>query len=783
MVTPSEVLSQDLATEHVGDQARDALGRARAGATLTAADATVLLALRGDDLRELCGVAAEIRDTGLAAEGRDRQITYSRKVFIPLTRLCRDRCHYCTFVTVPGKLTRAGHGMFLELDQVVEIARQGAELGCKEALFTLGDRPEDRWPEARQWLDERGYTSTLDYVRAAAIRVLEETGLLPHLNPGVMSAEEMSHLKPVAPSMGMMLETTARRLFTDRGNCHYGSPDKDPEIRKRVLIDAGRMSVPFTTGILVGIGESLAERADSLIEIAKIHNAFGNIQEVIVQNFRAKPDTAMRGVADAEFEEFLAAVAVARIVLGPAMRIQAPPNLVSPAECAALVAAGVDDWGGVSPLTPDHVNPERPWPNLDSLAQITTDTGYTLTERITAQPRFVLAGAPWIDDGVAGHMRALADPATGLAADVHPVGSPWAPGDRTSKQVAAQGIGTNIRAALRRAEADPAGCTDADYVALANADGADLDALVALADSLRRHAVGEHVTYVVNRNINAARVCQPGCRYCAEPGHQALSPADAVDRGWEAKLAGATEISVQAGPGPGDADIDHVELIRAITARVPSLQVRALNPAAIIDLARSRGLEIRALLTDLRDAGLGSISGAIGPDPAWAETVVIAHQLGLHSTATLVYGHGDNPASWVKHIWTVREIQDRTGGFTDFTPLPFSYASAPVLSVSATRPAMRDSRAIHALARVMLHERVATIGTSTAGLGVREAQVMLQCGASDLGGTLIEETIARATGSHHGLARTAAEMAAITEAIGRPARTRAATDTRDESAA
>lgn len=407
------------------EDVRRALDRVRDGESIGLDDATVLLGVQGDALTELCAAAAAIRDAGLEAEGRGGQISYSRKVFIPLTRLCRDRCHYCTFVTVPGKLARAGHGMFLELDEVVDIARRGAELGCKEALFTLGDRPEDRWPEARAWLAERGYDSTLDYVRAASVRVLEETGLLPHLNPGVMSADEIERLKAVAPSMGMMLETTARRLFTDKGNAHYGSPDKDPEVRKQVLVDAGLHSVPFTTGILVGIGENRAERADSLAEIAKVHQSFGHIQEVIVQNFRAKPDTAMRGAADAEFDEFLAAVAVARIVLGPQMRIQAPPNLVSPAECAALVGAGVDDWGGVSPLTPDHVNPERPWPNLDALAEITAGTGCTLTERVAAQPKYVLAGQPWIDPRINDHVWALADSRTGLAADVLPVGRPW----------------------------------------------------------------------------------------------------------------------------------------------------------------------------------------------------------------------------------------------------------------------------------------------------------------------------------------------------------------------
>jgi FO synthase len=385
-------------------------------------DVVTLLSCRGDDLAELQSVAARLRDEGLARAGRAGRITNSRKVFIPLTRLCRDRCHYCTFVTVPGKLRREGHGMYLEIDQVVALARQGAALGCKEALFTLGDRPEDRWPEAAQWLAERGYSSTLDYVRAASVAVLEQTGLLPHLNPGVMSLDELNWLRPVAPSMGMMLETTARRLFTDKGQPHYGSPDKDPLVRLQVLRDAGAAKVPFTTGILVGIGENLTERAQSLLAMAQIHRTYGHIQEVIVQNFRAKPDTAMRGVPDAEMSEFLSAVAVARLVMGPDVAIQAPPNLVSHEECAALIASGIADWGGVSPLTPDHVNPERPWPNLDTLADLTSRCGFTLTERITAEPQYVLDRGRWIDAALTAHVEALADPVTGLAVDTRPVG-------------------------------------------------------------------------------------------------------------------------------------------------------------------------------------------------------------------------------------------------------------------------------------------------------------------------------------------------------------------------
>lgn len=411
---------------------RAALGRARDGATLDLDAAVVLLRARGADLVELCESAARVRDAGLRASGYAGEtlpITYSRKVFIPITHLCRDRCHYCTFVTVPGKLRAQGKGMYMEPEEILDVARQGAELGCKEALFTLGDRPEDRWPEARQWLDERGYASTLDYIRAMAIRVLEETGLLPHLNPGVMTHEELAWLKPVSPSMGMMLETTSTRLFTEPGQAHYGSPDKDPAVRLRALTDAGRLAVPFTTGILVGIGETIVERAESILAIHQLHKAFGHVQEVIVQNFLAKQDTAMRHSPDAGMEEFRAAIAVTRLVMGPGMRIQAPPNLVSLEECRALLGAGIDDWGGVSPLTPDHVNPERPWPNLDTLAGITADCGYVLTERVTAHPEYVLAGEPWIDPRIAGHVAALVDPVTGLAADVRPKGLPWADWD------------------------------------------------------------------------------------------------------------------------------------------------------------------------------------------------------------------------------------------------------------------------------------------------------------------------------------------------------------------
>src|ERR1700691_4934435 len=398
---------------------RRGLARGRDGKALEPGEAATLLHARGDQLAELLGYAARSRDAGLERAGRPGIITYSRKVFIPLTRLCRDRCGYCTFATVPGKLASP----YLSPDEVIEIAAQGAALGCKEALFTLGDRPEARWRPAREWLDAHGYDDTLSYVRAMAIRVLEETGLLPHLHPGGLSWQDFQRLKPVAPSMGMMLETTADRLYTERGAPHFGSPDKDPAVRLRVLEDAGRSSVPFTTGILIGIGETMAERADSIFAIRRVAREYGGIQEVIVQNFRAKPDTKMRDTPDAELDDLAATIAVTRIILGPKARIQAPPNLVG-AQYGLILRAGIDDWGGVSPLTPDHVNPERPWPAIDELAERTAAAGFTLRERLTIYPPYIRE--PWLDPRLAAHVAALGDPATGLAADgAMPRGLPW----------------------------------------------------------------------------------------------------------------------------------------------------------------------------------------------------------------------------------------------------------------------------------------------------------------------------------------------------------------------
>ena len=816
---------------------RRGLRRARDGAALTVDEAAVLLHARGADLVDLCASAGRVRDRGLADAGRPGIVTYSRKVFIPLTRLCRDRCHYCTFVTVPGKLASA----YLSPDEVLDIARRGAALGCKEALFTLGDRPEDRWPEAQEWLDAHGYASTLDYVRAMAIRVLEETGLLPHVNPGVMSWAELQRLKPVAPSMGMMLETTATRLWSDKGEAHYGSPDKEPAVRIRVLEDAGRHAIPFTTGVLVGIGENEQERAESLFVIRRIARQFGAIQEVIVQNFRAKPDTAMRRVQDVEHEEYLAAIAVARLVLGPSMRIQAPPNLSDPVEFAALLAAGVDDWGGVSPVTPDHVNPERPWPELDQLARLTAAAGFTLRERLTVHPSYVLAGDPWIDPRVLPHVRALADP-DGLGVEGrNPEPRPWQEPDlqwgstgRTDLHTAIDDEGRrtetrsdfdaaygnwealreevrerraavlprldgDVAAALRSAERDPAGVSDAEALALIHADGDELEALCGLADDIRRDTVGEVVTYVVTRNINFTNVCYTGCRFCAFA--QRKNDADAytlsleeigrrVDEAWE---VGATEVCMQGGIDPELPGSAYFDIAAEVKRRRPEIHLHAFSPMEIVNGATRTGLSVRDWLIKAREAGLDSIPGTAAeildddvrwvltkgklPTAEWIDVVRTAHDVGLRSSSTMMYGHVDEPHHWVSHLRVLARLQAETGGFTEFVALPFVHQSSPIYLAGVARagPSRRDNRAVHAMARLLLHGSIDNIQTSWVKLGVEGCVSVLQGGVNDLGGTLMEETISRMAGSSHGSHKSVADLEAIAAAADRPVRQRTTT--------
>lgn len=815
---------------------RRALKRARDGVALDASEAAVLLQARGEDLTDLAASAARVRDAGLEQAGRSGVITYSKSVFIPLTRLCRDKCHYCTFVTVPGKLRRAGHGMFMSPDEVLDIARKGAALGCKEALITLGDKPEDRWPEAREWLDAHGYDDTIAYVRAISVRILEETGLLPHLNPGVMSWTDFQRLKPVAPSMGMMLETTATRLWSEPGGPHHGSPDKEPAVRLRVLEDAGRSSVPFTSGLLIGIGETYEERAESLFALRKVSRAYHGIQELIIQNFRAKPDTAMRGMPDAELDELVATIAVARHIMGPAACLQAPPNLVE-GEYERLIGAGIDDWGGVSPLTIDHVNPERPWPQIEELAGRSRAAGFELRERLCVYPEFVRRGEPWLDPRLRPHVAALADPETGLARpDALPAGLPWqepedtfTPTGRTDlhrtidtegrtsdrrddydevygdwdalREAAAPGmapqrIDTDVREALRTAADDPTRLTDAEALALFHADGPALDALCRIADDVRRSVVGDEVTYIVTRNINFTNVCYTGCRFCAfaqrrtDADAYTLSLSQVADRAQQAWDVGAVEVCMQGGIHPDLPGTAYFDIAKAVKERVPGMHVHAFSPMEVVNGATRTGMSIREWLTAAKEAGLDTIPGTAAeilddevrwiltkgklPTATWIEVVKTAHELGIRSSSTMMYGHVDQPRHWLGHLRTLAGIQRETGGFTEFVTLPFIHTNAPVYLAGIARPGptTRDNRAVTAMARLLLHPWIPNIQTSWVKLGTEGAAEMLRSGANDLGGTLMEETISRMAGSSYGSYKSVRDLVAVAEAAGRPAKPR-----------
>jgi FO synthase len=818
---------------------RRALRRAADGSTLDATEAAVLLHARGDHLDELLAIAGRVRDAHLRAEGREGVVTYSKNAFIPLTRLCRDRCHYCTFATVPHRLPAA----YLERDEVLDIAGRAAAQGCKEALFTLGDRPEERWPAAREWLEARGYGSTLDYLRSVAIAVLEETGMLPHLNPGVLSWEEFQRLKPVAASMGMMLETTATRLWSEPGGPHFGSPDKEPAVRMRVLTDAGRVGVPFTTGILIGIGENLDERADSLLALRGVARQYGNIQEIIVQNFRAKPDTAMRGMPDADLHELAATIAVARLLLPSTVSVQAPPNLVGD-EFELMLRAGIDDWGGVSPVTPDHVNPERPWPHIDELAAVTAKSGFQLRERLTAYPRFVKAGQPWIDTRISAHVDALADKETGLADESAVLsGRTWQEPDyalesqgrtdlhetidttgRTSDRrgdfdsvygdweslrrqldtsPTVSRLPSDVRAGLKIAAENPAALLEernADAaLALLTADGEALETMTRLADQLRAEVNGDDVTYVVNRNINFSNVCYVGCRFCAfaqrerDADAYRLTVDDVADRAQEAWTVGATEVCIQGGIDPKLPTGFYADMVRAIKARVPGMHVHAFSPMEIVSGAAKAGVSVEEWLTELRDAGLDTIPGTAAeildddvrwvltkgklPTKTWLEVVGTAHRLGIRSSSTMMYGHVDHPGHWLGHLRTLARQQDETGGFTEFVLLPFVHRNAPIYLAGVARPgpSRRDNRAVHAMARLALHGRIHNIQCSWVKLGDEGTAEVLRGGANDFGGTLMEETISRMAGSEHGSARTIEQLEAMAALAGRPARQRTTT--------
>jgi FO synthase len=654
----------------------------------------------------------------------------------------------------------------------------------------------------------------------------------------VLSWTDFQRLKPVAPSMGMMLETTATRLWSEPGGPHHGSPDKEPAVRLRVLEDAGRSAVPFTSGILIGIGETVEERADSLFALRRVARQYHGLQEVIVQNFRAKPDTAMRAMPDAELEELAAAIAVARLVLGPGARIQAPPNLVGQ-EYALVIGAGIDDWGGVSPLTPDHVNPERPWPHIEDLAAWTAQSGFTLRERLTVYPQYVRQGEPWLDPRVLPHVRALADPETGLAReDAKPVGLPWQEpeevftasgrtelhtgidtegrtGDRRGdfdevygdwqalREIAAaagapERLDVDLREALSVAANDPRRLTDAQALALFHADGPALDALCGVADAVRRDTVGDTVTYCVTRNINFTNVCYTGCRFCAfaqrrtDADAYTLSLSQVADRAEQAWEVGATEVCMQGGIHPDLPGTAYFDIARAVKERVPGMHVHAFSPMEVVNGATRAGLSVRDWLARAKEAGLDTIPGTAAeilddevrwvltkgklPAATWVEVVSTAHELGIRSSSTMMYGHVDQPRHWLGHLRLLAEIQDRSleagrGGFTEFVTLPFVHTNAPVYLAGISRPGptMRDNRAVTAMARLLLHGRIPNIQTSWVKLGTEGAAQMLRGGANDLGGTLMEETISRMAGSAYGSYKSIRDLEAVAAAAGRPA--------------
>jgi FO synthase len=802
-------------------QRRRALARAETGKVLSLEETRALLTARDADLERLMSVSTRLRDLGHGST-----ITYSRKVCIPLTMLCRDHCHYCTLAKPPIKLDAP----FLTPDEVVAIADTGRALGCKEALFTLGNRPEERYPVAMEWLAAGGFGSTLDYLRAVAIRVIEETGLLPHLNAGVMSYEEMARLRYVAPSMGLMLETSSARL-SHRGGPHFGSPDKVPAVRLRTLEDAGRLAIPFTTGILVGIGETPRERAETLFAIREIHRRFRHVQEIIVQDFRAKPGTAMHGAAEPDDEEFLAAIATTRIVFGPRMSVQAPPNLSDPKQQLRLLDAGIDDWGGVSPLTPDYVNPERPWPQIEALAARTAERGLILRERLTVYPEFALRPDPFLagkmrvpvavlvgEDGLAREgqvpepipwqdldiewkprtttLTFAKDGGSGLREDAMAVygemGTPeneitraWASG-----RVAPERLDAEIRSALRKAERHGP-ISDDDALALFRAEGQALEALAAVADGLRAEGVGDAITYVVNRNLNFTNVCYVGCRFCAfaqrevDPESYTLTLEEVADRVRDARDAGATEICMQGGIHPHLPGTFYFDLLDTVKSAAPRIHIHAFSPMEILNGATRLGISFREFLVECRAHGLGTIPGTAAeildddvrwiltkgklPSSTWEEIVKTAHVVGIRSSSTIMYGHVDAPPHWVYHMRRLARIQAETGGFTEFVPLSFVHQNAPIYLAGRARPGATfdDSRRMHAVARILLDGSIRNIQVSWVKLGLDTSKLILNGGANDFGGTLMEETISRMAGAEWGIRMEPHEFQEAIRSIGR----------------
>jgi FO synthase len=742
-----------------------------------------------DDLAPLLAAAARRRD---AAHGVS--VSYSRKVFIPLTKLCQDVCHYCTF----AHPARAGERAYLRREEVLAIARAGYEAGCDEALFTLGDKPELRYRTARKELDQLGHETTLSYLAEMARVVFEETGLLPHLNAGLLDAADLGALRSVSVSQGMMLETASMRL-SERGGPHFGSPDKDPVARLATIRMAGEQRVPFTTGILIGIGETQRERIEALLALRDLHAAHGHIQEVIIQNFRPKPGTRMANAPAPTLDEHLWTIAIARLIFPASMNIQAPPNL-SPGALNRLVEAGINDWGGVSPVTPDHVNPDAPWPHLRLLESATRAAGKSLIERLAIYPAFARELSRWVDPALRTTVVRRID------ADGWLRRGDWTPGSAAPlppQRIASPAMASNdLAPVIERATAGHELSEDS-IVRLFRARDDDFAAVCAAADALRSETSGDTVSYVVTRNINYTNICSFKCQFCAfSKGKMSenlrgrpynLSLDEVARRACEAWERGATEVCMQGGIHPYFTGKTYLDICRAVRAAVPEMHVHAFSPLEVHQGAATLGLPVEEFLLRLKDVGLGSLPGTAAevlddevrsilcPDKIdtarWLDVMRTAHRVGLKSTATIMYGHVDGYVHWARHLLRLRRLQAETGGFTELVPLPFVHMEAPIYLKGRARrgPTYREAVLMHAVARIVLHPLVQNIQTSWVKMGPEGIKACLRAGANDLGGTLMDETITRSAGAVHGQEMTPETMEAIIRSLGRAPRQRTTT--------